>query len=95
MAEEKVHGTALEQMQTYSKSSPQTRWAAYQNHALDSINCGHLQFLAIGPDNTHKTPPPRMPDTQAGLGWKYIFIGWVDLSTGDIEKDEVEHAQVQ
>jgi hypothetical protein len=36
-----------------------------------------------------------MPDTQAGLGWKYLFIGWVDLTTGDIRKDEAAHEQVR
>jgi hypothetical protein len=74
-------------MRTYNKDSPQTRWAAFQNHALDSINCGYMQFLAIGPDNTFKTPPARMPDTKISLGWKYLFIGWIDLSTGEIQKE--------
>jgi hypothetical protein len=91
MAEERPDNDALEQMRAYSKGSPQTRWAAYQNMALDSHNCGHLQFLAIGPDNTFKTPPSRMPDTWAGTGWKYLFIGWVDLASGEIKKDEVIH----
>jgi len=65
-----------------------TRWAAYQNQALDSASCGHVQFLAIGPQNTFKEPPEQLPDTKHGMGWKYRFVGWVNLETGSVEKEE-------
>jgi hypothetical protein len=65
-----------------------TRWAAYQNQALDSASLGHIQFLAVGPKNTLKEPPKRCPDTHLGLGWKYQFFGWLDLETGEINETE-------
>ena len=82
---EKVHPEALEQMR--KQGAPTTRWGAYQNMALDSASCGHLQFLAVGPDNTCKVAPPRYPDTHLGTGWKYLLVGWVDLTTGEINTD--------
>ena len=83
--EDKVHPDALEQM---LGAYPNSRWAAYQNVALDSRNCGHLQFLAIGPGNTYKEPPVRYPlDNAHGMGWRYRFAGWVNLETGEIEKE--------
>jgi hypothetical protein len=61
------------------------RWAAYQNHALDSANLGHLQFLKVGPDCTFETAPERMPDSQHGIGWRYLFVGFVNTEIGKIE----------
>lgn len=87
---QKAAPEALAMLQTASKAYPEARWAAYQNMALDSASCGHIQFLAIGPTNTYKHPPERMPDTQAGTGWKYCFLGWVDLMTGDIKEERYE-----
>jgi hypothetical protein len=83
----KVHPDALASMK--AQGAPTTRWGAYQNMALDSSTCGHLQFLAIGPENTFKEPPKRYPDTQFGLGWKYLFVGWVNLETGDVEENKL------
>jgi len=71
---------ALEQMRVRGG-----RWAAYQNVALDSANLGLLQFLKVGPGCTYKEPPKRMPDTRTDLGWKYAFVGWVNIETGEIE----------
>jgi len=62
------------------------RWAAYQNVDLGHPDLGHLQFLAIGPKQTYKEPPKNMPDTPAGIGWRYIHVGWVDLKTGEISE---------
>lgn len=84
---EKAEPEALEQMKGSPYNYNDTRWAAYQNVALDSANLGHIQFLAIGPDNTFKEPPKQAPDTQHGLGWKYRFIGWVDLETGEVRQN--------
>jgi hypothetical protein len=90
MTKEKLRADAeaLEQMRKAEYNHEDTRWAAYQNVALDSIDVGRLQFLAIGPQNTFKEPPQRMPDSQHGLGWRYMFVGWVDLETGDVERAE-------
>lgn len=74
----------LEQMKR--QSGEQTRWAAYQNQALDSSRLGEVRYLAVGPSNTFKEPPPRYPDSQYGTGWAYGFLGWVNLETGEIER---------
>lgn len=76
----KITMEALRQMQERGGS-----WAAYQNVALDSAGAGHIQFLKVGPDCTFKTPPKRCPDTPSGLGWKYSYVGMVNLLTGEIE----------
>jgi len=62
------------------------KWHAYQNHDLGHFNIGHLQFLAVGPGCTFKEPPRTAPDTQHGLGWRYILVGTVNLTTGAIEE---------
>ncbi len=64
------------------------RWAAYQNHDLGSAEIGRLMFLQVGPGRTFEEPPKRYPDTQHGLGWRYLFVGWVDLETGAIQPVE-------
>lgn len=86
IGDEKVSSEALQQMRESEYNHEVTRWAAYQNHALDSTNCGHLQFLAVGPGNTCKEAPKRFPaDTTSGMGWRYLFVGWMNLETGDID----------
>jgi len=64
------------------------RWCAYQNQDMSSASAGHVQFLQYGEDKTHKVPPPKMPDTVHGLGWRYQNIGFVDLASGEIVKEE-------
>lgn len=76
---------ALEAMQESPYNFPTTRWAAYENHALDSVTCGELRFLAVGPQNTYQEAPDRYPDSHLGVGWRYVYIGWVNLKTGAIE----------
>jgi len=84
---EKVEAPALEQMK--ERTGEGTRWAAYQNAALDSANVGHFQFLAVGPGNTYQEPPKAYPaDTSSGMGWRYLFYGWANLETGEIRKLE-------
>lgn len=85
MATRTVDPGALRQMKDSPLHFDSTRWAVYENQALDSANVGHLQFLAIGPRNTFQKPPDRLPDTQKGIGWRYWFIGWVDLTSGEIK----------
>ena len=62
----------------------------YQSHDMSSRSLGDLQFLKCGPGCTLEAPPERMPDTSAGLGWRYLLVGEVDLETGaivDIRKE--------
>jgi len=67
MTTDRVEAEALAQMK--ARDYPETRWAAYQNEALDSGLGSHLQFLAVGPRNTHQEAPEQYPaDTSAGLG---------------------------
>ena len=61
-------------------------WCAYQNHDLGSIEIGGLRFLQVGPGCTYQKPPERYPDTQFGLGWRYLLVGVVNLETGDVEE---------
>lgn len=68
-------------------STARTKWAAFRNEAWDSSTFGHLQFLAVGPDHTHKVAPAHLPDTKFGTGWKYRLVGWVNLDTGLIDSD--------
>ena len=59
-------------------------WAAYQNMALDSADLGHLRFLKYGPDCTLKEPPQHYSDTSLGIGWRYVYVGTVNLETGEV-----------
>ena len=85
MAEARLE--ALEAMKGSPYNYPTTRWAAYQNHALDSATCGELRFLAVGPQNTFQKAPEHYPDTHQVVGWKFVHVGWVDLATGALEDD--------
>ena len=60
-------------------------WAAYQNHDLGHKNCGHVTFLKYGPDCTYAVPPRKHPDTPKMFGWRYVYVGIVNLDTGKIE----------
>jgi len=79
LSDQRIYDEALIQMNERGGS-----WAAYENQALDSGQVGHLQFIKFGPGCTHETPPAKCPDTSYGLGWKYVFVGVVDLATGSI-----------
>lgn len=70
--------------------APEQAWAAYRNRALDSSLAGHLQFLLVGKSCTYLNPPKSYPaDTEYGMGWRYLFDGFVDLETGAIGGDSV------
>lgn len=60
-------------------------WAAYQNHDLGHRDIGHLRFLKYGEDCTFKVPPSRYPDTKHAIGWRYLFVGLLNLETGKAE----------
>ena len=61
------------------------KWAAYQNAAMDSVDCGRLTFLKVGPGCTHEAPPPQLHDGPHGAGWKYQHVGFVNLEAGRVE----------
>jgi hypothetical protein len=79
---------ALNTMRRSKEENPTWEFYAYENHDLGHPLVGHMQFLACGPDNTHKTPPSRMPDTDTSLGWRYVFVGKVNLETGLVEPQD-------
>lgn len=65
------------------------KWCAFQNHDLGHPEVGNLRFLQYGgTGSTFATPPDRYPDTQHGLGWRYLHCGFVDLATGTIVPTE-------
>jgi hypothetical protein len=66
------------------RASSHTRWAVYENHDLGHWALGHLQFLAVGPQNTFKTAPTRLPDAHGEINWRYVHVGYVDLVSGEI-----------
>ena len=79
LGDERPHEDALVQMRERGNY-----WAAYQNHDMGHPQLGHLQFIKYGPGCTFVSPPEPCPDTVHGLGWRYVFVGIVDLATGDI-----------
>lgn len=77
---------SLQTIRTSPYNFHDTRWAAYRNADLSSRECGHLTFLAIGPQNTYTEAPNQMPDTAAGPGWRYRFHGWLNVETGEVRE---------
>ncbi len=63
-------------------------WACYQNHDLGHREVGHLRFLKYGPDCTFSVPPASYPDTPDCIGWRYLYVGTVNLEKGIIEQEE-------
>ena len=63
------------------------RIAAYQNMALDSAFLGTLKFMAVGPENTFKEAPERLPDMPQQINWAYLHVGYLNLTDGTITKE--------
>jgi hypothetical protein len=83
--DDKPDPETLDFMRSSAFTFPDTKWAAYQNHDLGHRQLGHLRFLAVGPQNTIKeTPKPRLPDFSNEINWRYQFVGYVDLKSGEI-----------
>ena len=59
-------------------------WAVYQNQDLNSFAVEVCMFLNWGPNCANKTAPRVMPDGDWGPGWRYVYIGEVDLEKGEI-----------
>ena len=76
---------ALQSMRESPFNFDTTLWAAYENQALDHSELGRVKFLAVGPQNTFKEAPARLPDTHKDIHWMYCFIGYVNLETGVVE----------
>lgn len=83
-----VHPDVVKQMKEFCEEFEGTRWAAYQNQAMDSAGLGELRFIAIGPNCTLQEAPERHPDTQSVIGWRYGFVGWVSLEDGIVVEGE-------
>lgn len=84
----------LEQLRAFERKKPGTRWAAYQNVAMNDPALGHLQFQAIGPAVRFHVAPLRLPDTPHAVNCNYQFCGWVDLTTGRIEEGTPTEVEV-
>lgn len=64
-------------------------WAAFQNCNLGHYDLGRLAFLQYGPTCGYPVPPPRYPDCAViGVGWRYLHVGYVNLTSGEIEETE-------
>ena len=65
-------------------------WFAYQNVDLGHPELGHLRFLKCGAGCTFKEAPERHPDSpEAGICWRYLLVGSINLETGDIEPEVI------
>ena len=83
-SEDRPDAEALASMKSSRYNFSDTRWAAYENHDLGHRALGHLKFLAVGPQNTFKRAPARLPDTKDAINWRYVLVGFVDLVSGEI-----------
>ena len=59
-------------------------WFVYQSHDIGSSTLGDFQFLQCGAGCTFVKPPARLPDTKQSINWRYVLVGRVDLTTGEI-----------
>jgi hypothetical protein len=83
----KPDDSALTQMKLLGDDK-ENRWLAYQNHELGHRDCGHLRFLKCGPQcGVTEWPLKRLPDFQGQINWRYVFVGFVNLDTGDITEE--------
>lgn len=76
-----IHSEALSAMRERGGN-----WAVYENHDLSSANVGHMQFLKYGEGCTYAEAPAKYPDSAHGLGWRYVYVGTVDLEAGMIRR---------
>jgi hypothetical protein len=80
----RANPAALARMRSSPCNFSDTRWAAYQNYDFDHPDFGHVQFLAVGSRNTIKAAPKFMPNTPGCFNWSYVFVGYLDLSSGEV-----------
>lgn len=55
-------------------------WGVYENQAFDSASAGHIKFLRVGEGCTYAEPPPKLPDTDSAINWRYILVGIVEAA---------------
>lgn len=80
MAQYEIDPEALQQMRERGG-----KWAAYCNMDMGHSNLGHLKFLKHGDGCTFREPPkPRHPDTPTEINWRYMYVGEVNLETGEV-----------
>jgi hypothetical protein len=80
---EKPEPQALAQMRERTEEGQS--WSAWQCVDMSSADLGRLQFIKIGRGCTFTEVPSRCPDTPtAGFGWRYTYVGNVNLDTGEI-----------
>lgn len=76
------YNEAIARYRAVSEKRPGSRWAVYQNHALDHSCLGNFACLLCGPGCTFGEPPEQLPDSSQMVGWPYLHVGWVDPQTG-------------
>jgi len=65
------------------------KFAAYQNTDSEHARRGELKFLRYGyMNNSYVTPPDVFPVADEDGVQRYKFIGYVNLGTGTIHKNE-------
>lgn len=67
----------LKNLETFKKwfSDEDTIVGIFENHAMDSANCGEKIALSFSKSQEHlmKIGSSRAPDTSTIIGWKYIL----------------------
>ena len=84
IGEKKIDTDVVMALVTSEANHEDTTWHAYENHDIGHSHAGEIQFLAVGKSNTIKEPPARLPDSGLGLGWRYQYVGMVDIIEGVI-----------
>ena len=86
---EPIDADVLEIMR--SRATEGARWAAFENADMSHPELGRLTFLKVGKGCTFSEAPKHAPDSAAiGLGWRYLYVGFVNLETGKVERASVE-----
>ena len=57
-----------------------TKWALYRKVDEKSETFSREAFLAVGPKNKFRCLPAKLPLSLEA----YVFVGWFDLSTGEV-----------
>lgn len=77
-----VEPKTLEIIREKNKGYKDAKWACSRCVGMGSPNLGHLVFAPVGPDRSMPTVT-----TDRFYHWSYYFIGWLNLETGNIQKE--------